>query len=899
MSNSLPPRENVPIFDSGLFNTNSDPLTYADAVTKFLTFPTAQGTETLLDVNIIGTADFAGIVNFNSIISPPHCAILPSNENDLCNKLYVDSQSALTAYQLYLNYSATFTTPAPASVAYKTLSQTQVPTPATIPFTISVVGSQLIAGFFNTLTSINVPLIIPAGVWTLLCYCNVNTIADQAHIGLLYTISSFDATGTETVVYTSPVSALLSVVSPLVGTSSVSGTFPATTLAPGSTGLGLKLFIVSNTGATRTGNIFFQNSNEYSSVLTSFAVQQAPDLLSLNNVWTGTNQFTNTTSGALSSTADAIFHGVKVGRGIMQPDSLLLGTGTIANSGNATGVKNIVIGNNTCAAMTNGGSNIVIGDIAGAVLTSGSNNVFIGADAGKLTTTNSKNTCVGNLSSTAVGLIESSAFGYNASCVETGVKIGSNSANVVLGGSTTSVTVGNLITLTGTTPKITTSATGGTAILSINTINGGGTIQFNPKGVYAFQIDSNQISTNVSLDMGTKNITNVAAITASGLLTSGSISTGSITSSSNISLIGSLTSTNTNSSLRIIDSVFFQLRDAADLTKQVGQIYASGLGMLYDANGANTFHQFTVDNNLGNQTTPLSINYLTSTFANNILLTGTSAIFEGNSTSTPLYIKSGSTSGNAIILRAPSGDINITPTGAVTMPSTLGCGAITCSTITSQANLQLTGSTATIYSGTVTTNLQLQGPQADTVYGIKMFVGNGSFEAMNIIPNGAGNALITMKYPVVMNSNTTLPTLGVVPTVDTQLGGSFLGTFNPSTALASNTFRTITSRFLPLGTYLLNGNAYFTATTAGSTSRIGVFFNTNASAFPALTDPLMISTNFNAIINTFAAPSSQYMPSSCMVTVTVAATYYFVAQYVQNASVLFNVGGSATFTRIA
>jgi hypothetical protein len=46
---------------------------------------------------------------------------------------------------------------------------------------------------------------------------------------------------------------------------------------------------------------------------------------------------------------------------------------------------------------------------------------------------------------------------------------------------------------------------------------------------------------------------------------------------------------------RIIDSVFYQLRDATNLTNQTGQIYGSGASILYDANGANSTHSFTVD----------------------------------------------------------------------------------------------------------------------------------------------------------------------------------------------------------------------------------------------------------------------------------------------------------------
>jgi len=50
----LPPTENVAIFDSSLYNQNSQGLTYAEAVKKFLKYPLAQGDETLLNTVISG-----------------------------------------------------------------------------------------------------------------------------------------------------------------------------------------------------------------------------------------------------------------------------------------------------------------------------------------------------------------------------------------------------------------------------------------------------------------------------------------------------------------------------------------------------------------------------------------------------------------------------------------------------------------------------------------------------------------------------------------------------------------------------------------------------------------------------------------------------------------------------
>ncbi len=54
MASYSPPTENLAIFDSSVFLTGDEPLTYNQAVKKFLKYPNAQGTENLLNTNING-----------------------------------------------------------------------------------------------------------------------------------------------------------------------------------------------------------------------------------------------------------------------------------------------------------------------------------------------------------------------------------------------------------------------------------------------------------------------------------------------------------------------------------------------------------------------------------------------------------------------------------------------------------------------------------------------------------------------------------------------------------------------------------------------------------------------------------------------------------------------------
>lgn len=49
MASYLPPTEELPIFDNSVFQSNDENITFAQATTEFLRFPTAQGTETFND----------------------------------------------------------------------------------------------------------------------------------------------------------------------------------------------------------------------------------------------------------------------------------------------------------------------------------------------------------------------------------------------------------------------------------------------------------------------------------------------------------------------------------------------------------------------------------------------------------------------------------------------------------------------------------------------------------------------------------------------------------------------------------------------------------------------------------------------------------------------------------
>jgi hypothetical protein len=61
-----PPSENLPIFDSSVFNVNNTPLTISEGLKYFLAFPSAQGTENLQTINVSGLATFDNNVDINT-----------------------------------------------------------------------------------------------------------------------------------------------------------------------------------------------------------------------------------------------------------------------------------------------------------------------------------------------------------------------------------------------------------------------------------------------------------------------------------------------------------------------------------------------------------------------------------------------------------------------------------------------------------------------------------------------------------------------------------------------------------------------------------------------------------------------------------------------------------------
>jgi hypothetical protein len=488
MSSQLPPNPNVSTFNPAYWFNPENALTATEADLLYLKFPVSQSaTENFVGPAVFNSsatfiapvtavdATFAGDVTFTNI-SPPHTNALPIAPDDICNKLYVDSKSGLSALQLFFNYTQTFTTPLP--ITYKLLSSTEtlINTPIAWSITSSSVDV-LIAGFYNSLVGMNIPTYIPAGIWTMLLYNNVSATGDQLHVGAYFTLSGYNSSGVETILYTSSLSLLFNVVAPAIGSSSVILTIPYVDISMYD-GLGIKIYIKSNTNATRTGNIFFQYESGYSSILTSFANSQAPDILDLPNIWTETNTFNK----------DIVANGFSFGKGLSNVNNMSIGLNAFNST--ATGQNNLSIDGNNLSALTTGSYNTAIGRNCLDKTTTGVYNTGIGQSALYANTIGSYNTALGlnNLITNTSGgqniaigpnVLIANTTGSNNICMgnRSAQALSSGSGNIGIGFQTLQVATANNVTCLGYASSASSGLTQATAIGANSVVTASNTIQ--------------------------------------------------------------------------------------------------------------------------------------------------------------------------------------------------------------------------------------------------------------------------------------------------------------------------------------------------------------------------------------------------------------------------------------
>ena len=784
MADYKPPSESLPIFDYSQFQTVTGAgLSQAQGDALYLG---RQGSAS----SIASDTSFSGLVSFNNLSTAPTCQSAPVNQTDLCNKSYVDSQAPLTAFQLFCNYSATYG-------GYKLLDTNEVYTASTLSFSTLNTTPVLVAGFFNSLASLNLGSMIPPGNWSLLCYANCATISDQSHIGMSYSIVGMDGIGTETVLFSSVSSPLVSVVSPLMGCYSTTFSVPQTDISM-YVSLGVKIYATGNDAVSRTGNIQFQQTGSYSSVLTSFAVTQPANLLSLNNTWTGTNNFTASTviQGGLSTLG---VNSVNFGSNALTCGLITAGSYNLITIGSKSLAGTTLVTNNSLASLT-GTNNTICGSGAGSLMTTGSFNTFIGNLVCNLgIVTGSSNTCVGQTSTRDLisGNANTSVGRYSGTSITTG------SFNTNIGFNTGISTNKNLTGSNNTT-------LGMDAICGVDGLS------------YATAIGSGaSVSTSNTLVLGR--------------------ATDTINVSGDLILTGASPVINTSTPAAFLDF----------------QTAAGGTGYM----------NFSPRNTLAFQIAP------------------------GSNTSVKIMdFQAG--------LTMSGGNANLST-------STLTCGAITTSgnLILNNATLANRTITAVTYNMTDFTtgadNGFIRCNSGAFVYDNNFNGGNHLFAANTV--GGVQVFPLTLTATSITNGvNITLPVNGSAPTASTQLGGTSLVT-SALSSLASGTFRSIQSASLPIGTYIFNGAITYYCTAIGGTKFLSAGFNTAGTSFASGGTQLGNSTTqIGSTANFTSTAQITNLSSSCVVTVTTAAIYYFNAYWLENAAgIAFNVGLTASFTRIA
>jgi hypothetical protein len=154
-------------------------------------------------------------------------------------------------------------------------------------------------------------------------------------------------------------------------------------------------------------------SNQYATVGYVSSVV-SPNLLPLNNTWTGTNLYRNSTGGITTSLTATLINNY-FGCGAGNAQNVVMG-GNSLGTVNALNTLNIAIcpTPNACLQNNIGNNNIAIGNASGNAQTSANRNIYIGTQCGT-SSTGSNNICIGG--SSGVGITSGSnniAIGNNS-----------------------------------------------------------------------------------------------------------------------------------------------------------------------------------------------------------------------------------------------------------------------------------------------------------------------------------------------------------------------------------------------------------------------------------------------------------------------------------------------------
>lgn len=226
-----------------------------------------------------------GLTNFTSC---PQTSINPSSGDDLVNLNYLQNNPPASAVIFYLNNSEI---PTPPISTYKLLGVTENNLPqSSINTSISGIGTvQTIQTFANQLINLNAGSFIPAGIWDMNIFAAAATAGDTTHTNLYFAVLGLSALGAETQIGNN--SALVSVDTITIEQLKMTLALPYTDLTP-YVSLIIRLYGINNRSGSTDIITYYESPSTYSHVHTTFSVYVPPSLLSLNNTWTGLNNYT-------------------------------------------------------------------------------------------------------------------------------------------------------------------------------------------------------------------------------------------------------------------------------------------------------------------------------------------------------------------------------------------------------------------------------------------------------------------------------------------------------------------------------------------------------------------------------------------------------------------------------
>ena len=304
-----------------------NPTSYVD-ITSGLTNEIISTTDLIIEAP---TIDISGQVIFDI---PPHMP-LPILGNDGATKSYVDGLVGQYSggYNLFLNYSETDITYPTNKVLAKLVSSAVQQTNVITGFTS---GTQIVATFISEPLGITE---IPAGLWDAFVYGAVSGTAGDVHYS--YEVFKVDDLGNETSIAQSGISGDVNASPNNNPTAySINATFPTAVVMIPTDRIRIVLSVTKTGTSTISLTTYFESSY-YSFVQTS--LNAGTTLLSSNNVFTGTNEFslpaTTPTQTGTPANTDIVNYETITNLISVPSLSAVLGVGTDASANNITNVN--------------------------------------------------------------------------------------------------------------------------------------------------------------------------------------------------------------------------------------------------------------------------------------------------------------------------------------------------------------------------------------------------------------------------------------------------------------------------------------------------------------------------------------------------------------------------------